>query len=204
MSVAAIEPPHATWVWQDVEGDAQPAAADGRRRDPGRVLPQGTAITVRADGPLARVALRWNQSPPVDALVLGDAWERSYGDLQWSGIRPHRPLPWYWAATSRSTGRTVGAGVRVRPGAMASWTVDPAGFTLWLDVRSGTRPVRLGGRALHAATVVELTADGGTSAFAGVSELVGRSAGTRCPSTARSSGRTTGTTRTASASMPTR
>jgi hypothetical protein len=33
-----------------------------------------------------------------DALVLGDAWERSYGDLQWRHLQPERLLPRYWIA----------------------------------------------------------------------------------------------------------
>jgi alpha-galactosidase len=172
MSVGPIEPPRTTWIWRDLEGDAQPMSSVADVDVQAESSSEGTRITICADGPLARVALRWNRPAAVDALILGDVWERSYGNLQWCGVRPHRPLPWYWAATSRSGNRTVGAGVRVRPGAMASWTVDLSGFTLWLDLRSGMRPVLLDGRALHAATVLELSADRATSAFASVSKLV--------------------------------
>lgn len=172
MSAGPIEVPHSIWVWREFDGGPRAAASDAGIAIEAVPDPDGTRITVRAEGEVARVALRWNRALPEDALVMGDAWERSYGDLQWSGIRPHRPLPWYWVASSARSGQTIGAGVRVRPGAMASWTVDLSGFTLWLDLRSGTSPVHLAGRALHAATVVELSADPASSAFAGVAELV--------------------------------
>ena len=124
-------------------------------------------LSVRVTSPsagLSRVALRWRDGVHEDALVLGDAWERSYGDLGWQHVRPERVLPWYWLATS-SGHYTRGAGVRVRPGAMSYWTVDTDGVTLWLDVRSGSEPVELGGRELEAATVVAISAVSDVSAF---------------------------------------
>ncbi len=45
---------------------------------------------------ISRVALRWSEKLPSDALILGDAWERSYGDLQWRHQQPERLLPWYF------------------------------------------------------------------------------------------------------------
>ncbi len=84
-----------------------------------------TAATV------SRVALRWLEPLPREALILGDAWERSYGDLQWRHPQPERLLPWYFLSHDPSTGRTNGAGVDVQPNAFCSWTVDADGFTLW-------------------------------------------------------------------------
>ena len=109
---------------------------------------------------LAFVALRWRAPVPGPALILGDAWERSYGDLQWRHRQPERVLPWYWLAHDPASGNTVGMGVRVRPGAFCSWQLDEDGITLWLDVRGGGLPVELGRRTLRAATVVRVeTAD---------------------------------------------
>ncbi|WP_112238140.1 alpha-amylase family protein [Kribbella monticola] len=110
-------------------------------------------IVVSAIREISRVALRWEQRLSPDVLVLGDAWERSYGDLQWRHLQPERLLPWYWLAHDRRTGATTGMGVDVHPGAFCSWTADPAGITLWLDLRNGGGPTRLGGRSLVAAEV---------------------------------------------------
>ncbi|WP_433159031.1 hypothetical protein [Kribbella sp. CA-247076] len=110
---------------------------------------------------VSRVALRWSEPLPAGALVLGDAWERSYGDLQWRHQQPERLLPWYFLAHDPSTGRTTGAGVDVQPNAFCSWTVDADGFTLWLDLRNGGGPVQLNGRTLTATTVRRF-ADAGT------------------------------------------
>ncbi|GAA1564854.1 MULTISPECIES: hypothetical protein [Kribbella] len=100
---------------------------------------------------ISRVALRWSEKLPADALVLGDAWERSYGDLQWRHQQPERLLPWYFLVHSGAG--TFGMGVDVQPNAFCAWTVDRDGFTLWLDLRNGGGPVHLGGRTLKAAVV---------------------------------------------------
>jgi len=118
-------------------------------------------IEVASSTGLSRVAVRWDEPVPADALVLGDAWERSYGDLQWRHIQPDRLLPWYWLAHEQATGRTEGMGVDVHPAAFCGWTVDPDGVTLWLDVRNGGGPTLLGSRVLTAATVRRF-ADAGT------------------------------------------
>jgi alpha-galactosidase len=54
----------------------------------------------------------------------------------------------------------VGRGVVVRPGSLCSWTVDARGFTLWLDLRCGGSPVRLGDRELLAARIVGVESTG--------------------------------------------
>lgn len=102
---------------------------------------------------VARVHLRWRLPVPEDVLILGDAWERSYGDLGWRSHRPERPLPWLCLVHERASGITWGAGVDVRGGAMACWTVDPSGLSLWLDLRAGDGPVMPGDRPIHAATI---------------------------------------------------
>lgn len=113
----------------------------------------GISVKLSADcTAVSYIRLRWNRSFPASTLFLGDAWERSYGDLQWSACNASRLMPWYFFAHCGNT--TSGYGVKVRPGAMALWSVDPKGITLWLDVRCGTRGVILKNRTLDAATVV--------------------------------------------------
>ncbi|MBQ9703322.1 MAG: alpha-galactosidase, partial [Clostridia bacterium] len=106
------------------------------------------------------VRLRWNNEMRKDIKVLGDAWERGYGDLSWSSIRNERCMPWYMAVSDGSDtnldykGRyTECFGVGVQPNAMAFWQYDAKGITLWLDIRNGGNGVMLNGRELECATV---------------------------------------------------
>lgn len=102
--------------------------------------------------PLYSVRLRWNIKLPERLQLLGDHWERGYGDLSWRGYVPERVMPWYFIAAAEG-GRTAGCGVMVQPDALAFWQVDPSGVTLTLDVRCGGEGVTLGGKTIAAATV---------------------------------------------------
>jgi alpha-galactosidase len=118
-----------------------------------RSTPNSLAVDVRAeDSCVRRVQLRWNEPQPTHALYLGDHWERAYGDLAWRSCVPERIMPWYFL--SHDDGRTRGWGVRTHPGAFCFWTADPAGISLWLDLRNGTENIRLGDRTLRAAEIV--------------------------------------------------
>ncbi|NQX13071.1 hypothetical protein HQQ80_15680 [Microbacteriaceae bacterium VKM Ac-2855] len=97
--------------------------------------------------------MRWNRATPLHSRILGDAWERSYGELEWRAIRPERVLPWTAMVFDPETGVTNGFGVEVRGGSFAFWQVDERGVTVTLDVRSGGAAVRPGSRAIHAATI---------------------------------------------------
>lgn len=98
------------------------------------------------------IQLRWNMDIPVNTEFLGDAWERSYGDIQWQHLSPGRFMPWYFLAEEGDN--IYGYGVKVRPSSMCMWSADQKGITLYLDVRCGGRGVCLGGRTLKAAEVV--------------------------------------------------
>lgn len=124
--------------------------------------------------------LRWNEEMPVDVKILGDAYERGYGDLQWQTIRPERAMPWYMAASNGSdsnrdyTGRRTDCfGVRVQPNAMCFWQYDAHGVTLWLDIRNGGRPCFLAGRRLACATVL-FASYSGCSAYAALADFCHR------------------------------
>ncbi len=111
------------------------------------------------------VTLQWDLRPeekrrePVK--VFSDCWERGYGELQWSGVLPHRLMPWAFAVSNGSdsesdfSGRfTECFGVKVRPGALPMWKYEPRRVTLVLDVRSGGEGVELGGRTLRACDIL--------------------------------------------------
>jgi alpha-galactosidase len=122
------------------------------------------AVRVASDVPLRRVELRWARRAPAGLRVLGDHWERGYGDLEWRGVVPERPMPWYFLTHDGRS--THGYGVRTGGGALAHWHLDSEGVSLWLDLRCGGRGVLLAGRTLEAASVVAREGQGDESAFA--------------------------------------
>ncbi len=115
------------------------------------------------------VKLRWQKEAPSKVRILGDAWERGYGDLQWMGLSSRRTMPWYFLAESRES--IQGYGVMTRPSAMCFWQMDTRGITLVLDVRSGGRGVNLKGRTLKAATVLAMEAEEGITSFRAAQEF---------------------------------
>jgi alpha-galactosidase len=130
------------------------------------VEPRGAGMPVRVAAPpaaLSRVRLRWRARVPGHWRILNDQWERSYGDLEWRGIVGERVLPWYFLAFDGLA--THGYGVQTGCASFAFWQADPAGISLWLDVRNGGAGVRLGERTLEAATVVTRRGAAGETAF---------------------------------------
>jgi alpha-galactosidase len=127
------------------------------------------------DVPLQRIHLRWNLRLPHSALALGDAWERSYGDLGWLPLQAERAMPWY--TLIHADGHTAGAGVKTGAASLAFWQADPNGLSLWLDLRNGSNGVQLGQRRLLAATIVTYSGRPGETAFAVTQRLCGAMAG---------------------------
>ena len=96
--------------------------------------------------------LRWKGSTGESIHLLGDQWERAYGDLEWRGTVPDRIMPWYFVTFD---GQSLnGYGVKTQPSAFCFWQQDTDGVTLSIDLRNGGEPVALGQRQLHACTVV--------------------------------------------------
>ena len=122
----------------------------------------GMPIYLSAPGTeLTHVHLRWSAAIPEDALILGDAWERSYGDLYWSSMVPERAMPWY--VLFQDAKALHGYGVKTGAGALCFWQIDPRGISLWLNVCNGGSGVALGSRELLAATVVSSQGTSGDS-----------------------------------------
>ena len=123
-------------------------------------------VSLRADTtPVLHVRLRWNftdEEKRRDAVrVMGDTWERTYGELEWRSVVPQRFMPWYMLVSNGSDTShdcseryTEGFGVEVRPHAVCSWQYDPRGVTLWLDTRCGGDGVILGGRETELCRIV--------------------------------------------------
>jgi alpha-galactosidase len=125
-----------------------------------------SGITLAADVGVQRIHLRWRGSMAAARLMLGDAWERGYGDLEWRGMVPDRAMPWYCAAWDGQ--RTHAYGVRTGARAFCFWRTDPDGISLWADVRSGASPIMLGDRTLDVCDIISRAGRAGETSFAAI------------------------------------
>lgn len=106
------------------------------------------AVFVQAQNtPVRELVLTWKAMFGGAGEVLGDTWERGYGDLEWKKEADHIGMPWYFFR--HEAGKCLAFGVKVRPSAMCWWEKDGADVKLHLDVRCGTYGVELGGRKLE-------------------------------------------------------
>lgn len=158
---------------QTTDGDLTlVAGADGNWNARGiqvRTVRAGGALRLElatSSAKVKRIGLRWRAPLSATRAILGDAWERAYGDLAWRGFEPDRVMPWYIALWDGT--RTHAYGVRTGAAAFCSWFVDPDGISLWADVRSGAAPLELGDRPLAVCDVVCRAGHDGESAFAAI------------------------------------
>ncbi len=106
------------------------------------------------------VELHWDAPTNEDIMVLGDAWERSYGELEFRKLSENdRFMPWYFIATNKS--ECFCFGVKTQPKSFVSFRYDANGITALLDVRNGGNGVHLGGRKICLATFVYSHYDNG-------------------------------------------
>lgn len=99
------------------------------------------------------IKLHWDIPYDENILVLGDAWERSYGDLEFRKLSDNdRAMPWYFIATDRK--ECFCFGVKTLANSFVSFRYDESGITAVVDVRNGGNGVHLGGRKLCLATFV--------------------------------------------------
>ena len=134
-----------------------------------RLLDRPGATRVQLSAPttsIKRIHLRWRGNIDATSLILGDAWERGYGDLEWRAFVPDRSMPWYFATYDGTLTHTYG--VRTGANALCFWQADPGGISLWADVRSGGIGVKLGERTLDVCDVVSRSGRGNESAFAAI------------------------------------
>ncbi len=114
---------------------------------------EGLCVSVYGEKtPVCHITLFWHHSFQGEIRILGDHWERGYGDFEWRGITPERILPWYCLVASRE--ETYGFGVKTGPTAFCSWQINQEGISLNLDLRCGGEGVVLNGRKLEAAVIV--------------------------------------------------
>jgi alpha-galactosidase len=116
---------------------------------------QEDALVLTLAAPSTKIAVvhvRWQAQVTPDLRALGDAWERSYGELGWRNLIPERVMPWYFATYDGAI--CHGYGVKTDAAALCFWQLDPEGVSLWLNVTNGGNGVELGQRRFTMATVV--------------------------------------------------
>ncbi len=102
---------------------------------------------------LKYIELEWGFESNNDILVLGDAWERSYGELEFRKLSEScRIMPWYFIATDKTS--CFCFGVKTQPNAFISFKYTEKGIKATVDCRNGNCGVELNGRKLHVATFV--------------------------------------------------
>ena len=106
------------------------------------------------------IELEWNFESDSGLYVLGDAWERSYGELEFKKLADNnRCMPWYFIATDKTS--CFCFGVKTQPNAFISFNYTESGIKALVDCRNGGCGVELGGRKLHLATFVYKKYDSG-------------------------------------------
>jgi alpha-galactosidase len=113
---------------------------------------------------LQEIQLSWKIPALKNALVLGDAWERTYGDISWQQINTTKKLPWY--CVEHKENNTTCFGVKTGCSAICYWRVTDNSLELNLDTRTGGNGVFLGTRMLHTADIVTTKNEDSENAFA--------------------------------------
>ena len=114
-------------------------------------------ITATEDKP-EFIELHWDADTSDNLYILGDAWERSYGNLCFLKIQNNdRYMPWYFIATDKE--KCMCFGIKTKTNAFVSFRYDINGITALIDIRNGGNGVHLNGRKLHACTFVKAEYD---------------------------------------------
>ncbi|MBQ7117013.1 MAG: alpha-galactosidase [Clostridia bacterium] len=128
-------------------------------------------LTATADKP-EFIELHWEADTDEDLLILGDAWERSYANLQFLPLRENdRWMPWYFIATDKK--KCFCFGVKTGCNSFVSFRYDAKGITALVDVRNGGSGVHLGGRKICLATFICEEYDSG-EAFENLTDYCGK------------------------------
>lgn len=99
------------------------------------------------------VEFEWKTKIDPSLLALGDAWERSYGELGFTAAgNCDRALPWYFMLTDKEN--CFCFGVKTHPSAFISFRVSENGITALADCRNGGMGTALNGRELPLCTFI--------------------------------------------------
>jgi alpha-galactosidase len=140
-----------TWIFRDVVVKLK------NTKDSVAVLVHSSSLA------LQEVQLSWKIPAIKNAIVLGDAYERTYGDVSWQQINATKKLPWYCIEHDESN--TICFGVKTGCSAICYWRIADNNLQLNLDTRSGGSGVQLGDRMLNAVEIVTTKNEGSENAF---------------------------------------
>lgn len=124
---------------------------------------------------LHSVQLQWAYTQPKTAIVLGDHWERTYGDMSFQPPVFDKKLPWYFVRHNGND--TACFGVRTGCNTICYWQLGEGKMSLTLNTQSGGVGVNLGNRALHAADIIATKNKTGENTF----HTAHRFCGMMCP-----------------------
>ena len=106
------------------------------------------------------IELFWKTESSSELLVLGDAWERSYGNLEFRKLSENDHfMPWYFMATDKE--KSFCFGVKTGANSFVSFRYTKDGIYALIDCRNGGSGVHLGGRKLLLATFIFAEYDSG-------------------------------------------
>lgn len=112
------------------------------------------SLYIRADKtPVSGIKVTKENTLFSEAKIMGDAWERGYGDFEWKAPDYDRMLPWYFTAAEGD--KIFCFGVKTQPNAFCGWICDKEKISLCIDIKNGSNPIVLNGRRLEMCTVVE-------------------------------------------------
>lgn len=101
---------------------------------------------------VSSVELVWSTPNTGGRKVLGDQWERGYGNLAWRNPDPQAVMPWYFLEFDGTTTNCIGVKTGCR--AMCFWQLRDNELALVCDTRSGGDDVLPGARRLRLAEIV--------------------------------------------------
>lgn len=101
---------------------------------------------------LQAIRISWKYETKPGSKVLGDHWERTYGDLAWKPGTSENKKPWYMLV--HDDAQTSSFGVKTGVNTICYWTLKDGYIQLTMDTHSGGLGVKLGDRKLHAADIV--------------------------------------------------
>ncbi len=153
-----ILPPSKVWIGLDDglhEGVSFPQGIYTYRTITIRWKDLENAVRVEVESPtlaLHFIRMEWRQPLTSGDSVLGDQWERTYGNTGFLPPAPDRKMPWYFIDHRASDTRCFG--VKTGCNSMCYWQVGEELLSLTMDTRSGGIGVSLGNRVLSAADLV--------------------------------------------------
>jgi len=114
--------------------------------------------------PLRYIRLEWSYPERKDARVLGDHWERTYGDVGFVPADFDKKMPWYFIAQEGQSASCFG--VKTGCSSICHWQAGEGRLSLTMDLRNGGSGVLLGDRLLKAAEIVVARSEGSENIFA--------------------------------------